>query len=225
MSANSGTQLEPDTGERLPAYAEHAASYDCDTGAFQGFRRIAVKALPVRPGETVLDVGCGTGLCLGLLLAKAGPLGQIIGIDESPEMVRLAQERVAHSGWPNVTVIRARAEDADLAVTADAALFCAVHDILQSERALRNIVAHLRPGAWVAAIGGKWASPWLAGINAQVMLLHSPYVRSFGGFSRPWAQLERLIEGTQVRELAFGSGYVLTGRTPAGSHSCPASPS
>ena len=220
MNANSDTQLKPDTGERLSAYAERAASYDRDTAAFQSFRRVAVEALPVRPGETVLDVGCGTGLCFGLLLAKAGPGGHIIGIDESPEMVRLAQERVARSRWLNVAVIRARAEDADLAVTADAALFCAVHDILQSERALQNIVAHLRPGAWVAAIGGKWAAQWLAGINAQVMLLHSPYVRSFSGFSRPWAHLERLIEGTQVRELAFGAGYLVIGHTPASS-ACP----
>jgi hypothetical protein len=37
------------------------------------------------------------------------------------------------------------------------------------------------------------------------------------GFSRPWAHLERLLEGLQVRELAFGAGYLLTGRTPAGS--------
>lgn len=214
---NSSTPLVPGAGERLSAYAERAASYDRDTAVFQGFRQIAVTALPLRPGETVLDVGCGTGLCFGLLLGKAGSHGHIVGIDESPEMVRLAQERVMRAGWPNVTVIQARAEDADLAVTADAALFCAVHDILQSQRGLRNIVAQLRPGAAIAAIGGKWAAPWLVGLNAQVMLLHSPYVRSLAGFSRPWAHLERLIEGVQVRELAFGAGYLLTGRTPADS--------
>ncbi len=212
---NSSIPLVPGAGGRLSAYAERAAAYDRDTAVFQGFRQIAVTALPLRPGETVLDVGCGTGLCFGLLLAKAGAHGHIVGIDESPEMVRLAQERVTRAGWPNVTVIQARAEYADLAVTADAALFCAVHDILQSQHALRNIMAQLRPGAAIAAIGGKWAAPWLAGLNAQVMLLHSPYVRSLAGFSRPWAHLERLIEGVQVRELAFGSGYLLTGRTPA----------
>jgi len=67
----------------------------------------------------------------------------------------------------------------------------------------------------VAAGGGKWAAPWLVGVNAQIMMLHAPYVRSFDGFGRPWTHLERLIEDIHVRELAFASGYVLTGRTPA----------
>ena len=51
--------------------------------------------------------------------------------------------------------------------------------------------------------------------DAMVSLLHAPYVRSFSGFGRPWQQLEQLVEDVQVRELAFGSGYVMTGRTPA----------
>ncbi len=102
-------------------------------------------------------------MCFGLLLARVGSHGHVIGIDESPEMVLLARERVARSGWPDVTVVQSLAEDASIAVTADAALFCAVHDILRSPDGLRNVMAHLRPGAWVAAGGGKWAAPWLAG--------------------------------------------------------------
>ncbi len=204
---------------RLSAYTEHAGSYDRMTAAFQGFRRVIVDALTVGPGEVVLDVGCGTGLCFGLLLARVGPHGRVIGIDESPEMVLLARERVARSGWLNVTVVQSRAEDAPIAVTADAALFCAVHDILQSPDGLHNVVAHLRSGAWVAAGGGKWAAPWLVGLNAQILALHAPYVRTFAGFGRPWTHLERLLEHVRVRELAFGSGWLLTGRTPAGSRS------
>jgi hypothetical protein len=52
-------------------------------------------------------------------------------------------------------------------------------------------------------------------LNSMVGLLHAPYVRDFSGFDRPWRHLEQLVEDVQVRELAFGSGYVMTGRTPA----------
>ncbi|HEX2822633.1 MAG TPA: class I SAM-dependent methyltransferase [Streptosporangiaceae bacterium] len=197
---------------RRPAYGKDARSYDRRTRAFQVYRETIVEALPVSPGEVVLDVGCGTGLCCGLLAEKVGPQGSVVGIEESPEMAAVARERIAREGWPNVTVVQAGAEDAPIAVTADAALFCAVHDILQSPDALRNVMNQLRPGAQVAAGGGKWAAPWMVAVNMQAKLLHAPYVRSFDGFDRPWHYLEQLTEDVQVRELAFGTGYVLTGR-------------
>jgi demethylmenaquinone methyltransferase/2-methoxy-6-polyprenyl-1,4-benzoquinol methylase len=163
----------------------------------------------------VLDVGCGTGLCCGLLLDKVGPEGGVVGIEESPEMAAVAREHIACEGWDNVTVVQAQAEDAEIGLTADAALFCAVHDILQSPDALRNVLTRLRPGAWVAAGGGKWAAPVMVALNAMVGVLHAPYVRDFSGFDRPWRHLERLVEDVRVEEMAFGSGYVMTGRTPA----------
>jgi SAM-dependent methyltransferase len=199
---------------RQAAYYEHARSYDRDTGVFQPYRRAVVEALPLQPGQVVLDVGCGTGLCCGLLREKVGPGGTVIGVEESPEMTAIAREHIAREGWRNVTVVRSRAEDARLEVTADAALFCAVHDILQSPRALRNVMAKLCPGARVAAGGGKWAAPVMVAVNSMVRMLHAPYVRDFSGFDRPWRYLEGLVEDVQVREMAFGGGYVMTGRTP-----------
>jgi demethylmenaquinone methyltransferase/2-methoxy-6-polyprenyl-1,4-benzoquinol methylase len=199
---------------RQPAYSEHAGSYDRMTGMYQGFRRAIVDGLRVRRGQVVLDVGCGTGLCFALLVEKVGPAGGVVGIEESPEMAAMARERVEEEGWRNVTVVQSRAEDAETALTADAALFCAVHDILQSRAALRNVMTHLRSGAWVAAGGGKWAAPWMVAVNLSTMILHAPYVRSFEGFHRPWSHLEQLLEAVSVRELAFGSGYIVTGHAP-----------
>jgi demethylmenaquinone methyltransferase/2-methoxy-6-polyprenyl-1,4-benzoquinol methylase len=199
---------------RQPAYYEHARFYNRDTGLFQAYRHAVVEALPLRRGQVVLDVGCGTGLCCGLLRDKVGPGGAVIGIEESPEMAAVAREYIAREGWRNVTVVQSPAEDARLEATADAALFCAVHDILQSPRALRNVMVGVGPGAWVAAGGGKWAAPVMVAVNSVVTMVHAPYVRSFSGFGRPWRHLEQLVEDVQVREMAFGGGYVMTGRTP-----------
>jgi SAM-dependent methyltransferase len=215
--STSRTPAQPPAreAERQPAYYEHARSYNRDTGLFQPYRHAVVEALPLKRGQVVLDVGCGTGLCCGLLRDKVGPGGTVIGIEESPEMAAVAREYIAHEGWRNVTVVQSPAEDARLEATADAALFCAVHDILQSPRALRNVMVSLGPGAWVAAGGGKWAAPVMVAVNSMIRMVHAPYVRSFSGFDRPWRHLEQLVEDVQVQEMAFGGGYVMTGRTPA----------
>ncbi len=199
---------------RQPAYRERARSYDRQTGAFQRYRRAVVEALPVRPGQVVLDVGSGTGLCAGLLRDKVGPQGSVVGIEASPQMAAVAREHIAAEGWRNVTVVQSPAEEAQIGVTADAALFCAVHDILQSPDALRNVLSKLRPGARVAAGGGKWAAPWMVGVNLQARMMHAPYVRTFDGFGRPWRHLEQLIEDVHVREVALGTGYIMTGQAP-----------
>ncbi len=209
-SSRPATHPAAGPAARQTAYSEHARSYDRKTGAFQRYRDTIVEALPVSQGQVVLDVGCGTGLCCGRLREKVGPQGRVVGIEESPEMAAVARERIAAEGWRNVTVVQSAAEDAKIRVTADAALFCAVHDILQSPGALQNIMSKLRPGASVAAGGGKWA-PWaMMALNLQVRMLHAPYVRNFSGFDRPWNHLEKLIEGIHVRKVELGSGYILT---------------
>jgi ubiquinone/menaquinone biosynthesis C-methylase UbiE len=209
-----GTDQPARQGGRLPAYSENARSYERDTAAFQRYREAVVEALPLRLGQVVLDVGSGTGLCCGMLRDKVGPQGRVIGIEESPQMAAVAREHIASEGWDNVTVVEAPAEDAEIAVTADAALFCAVHDILQSPDALRNVMSSLRPKARVAAGGGKWATPLMVAVNTMVTSLHAPYVRTFEGFGKPWDHLEQLVEDVRVREIGFGAGYIMTGTVP-----------
>jgi ubiquinone/menaquinone biosynthesis C-methylase UbiE len=209
-----GTDQPARQGGRLPAYSENARSYERDTAAFQRYREAVVEALPLRLGQVVLDVGSGTGLCCGMLRDKVGPQGRVVGIEESPQMAAVAREHIASEGWDNVTVVEAPAEDAEIAVTADAALFCAVHDILQSPDALRNVMSSLRPKARVAAGGGKWATPLMVAVNTMVTSLHAPYVRTFEGFGKPWDHLEQLVEDVRVREIGFGAGYIMTGTVP-----------
>jgi SAM-dependent methyltransferase len=217
-SSPTGLEAPPTRARRPAAYARQAPAYDRRTRVFQAFRAAIVDALPLRPGQVVLDVGSGTGLCFGPLLDRVGPQGSIIGIDASPEMMAVARERVAREGWSNIALVQSPVIDAPLPVLADAAVFCAVHDILQSPPALRRVMASLRPRGWVAAGGGKWAAAWMMALNWQVRALHAPYLDSFQGFHRPWSHLARLTQDVQVRELALGTGYVMTGRAPRHNH-------
>jgi demethylmenaquinone methyltransferase/2-methoxy-6-polyprenyl-1,4-benzoquinol methylase len=148
-----------------------------------------------------------------MLVAKVGPEGAVIGFDEAPGMIAIAEAKAARNGWSNVTLLTRSAEDVRLDRPADAALFSAVHDVLMSPAALDNIFAQLRSGAWVVAGGGKWAPAWNVPVNAVVATLHSPYVRDLAGFDRPWRLLEHYVDGLEVTELALGAGYLSVGRT------------
>jgi ubiquinone/menaquinone biosynthesis C-methylase UbiE len=200
------------TGVTQAAYGVEADHYDTRTEIFQGHRERLVAALDIRPGDRVLDVGCGTGLCFDGLRMGVGPNGSVIGIDESVDMVRLAKRRVAARRWANVSVLHSSAGRAKFPDGADKALFCAAHDVLQSVEALQNIFEQLRPGVRVVAGGGQFTSPWFLALNMQVMALHRPYVRSFEGFARPWAVLAQFLEDLQVSEFALGTGFCAVGR-------------
>ena len=104
-------------------------------------------------------------------------------------MLAVAADRVAAAGWSNVVLIDSPLETAELPDQVDHALFCAVHDVMQSVAALDHVLGRLRPGGGVAAGGGKWGPAWAIGMNAGVLALHAPYVRDFAGFDRPWTHL------------------------------------
>jgi demethylmenaquinone methyltransferase/2-methoxy-6-polyprenyl-1,4-benzoquinol methylase len=202
------------TPREQPAYTRDASSYDSRTSAFDHFRRRLVDLLPLRRGDVVLDVGCGTGLCFAQVRDRIGAEGTVVGVDASREMLEEAAARVAAAGWSNVVLIQAPVEQARLPVVADHALFCATHDVLQSDAALDNVLAHVRDGGTVAATGGKWAPPWAVALNAGILALHAPFVRDFTGFDRPWARLEPRLARVRVQEIGMGGGYLASGTVP-----------
>jgi SAM-dependent methyltransferase len=195
----------------LEAYVSQAGHYDKRTRPFQRWRQLVVDELAAQPGDTVLDVGCGTGLCLPALREKVGSTGTVVGIDRSEEMLTLAGDRVRRHGWSNVRLIPAPLAEDSLPRPADAAIFCAVHDLQQSPAALENIFDHLRDGAPVAVVGGKWPSPWLWSFRVWVATLHAPFVSNFEGFDMPWRLLMDFVPDLDVREVAGGAGYLATG--------------
>ena len=54
--------------------------------------------LRARPGEHVLELGCGAGGALVRLARAVGPAGRAVGLDLSPGMLRLAAARLRHAG-------------------------------------------------------------------------------------------------------------------------------
>ncbi len=61
-------------------------------------REKALNLAGLKPGESVLDVGCGTGTLAIAAKRRVGPAGRVYGIDASPEMIARARKKAKKAG-------------------------------------------------------------------------------------------------------------------------------
>lgn len=107
----------------------------------------------LRPGETVVDLGCGGGLDVFLAAAKIGPTGKAIGIDMTPEMVSLARKNADKAGRANVEFHQATIDNLPLP---DSSVDCVISNCVINLAAdkpavFKEIARVLRPGGRLAA--------------------------------------------------------------------------
>src|SRR5262245_4088836 len=62
------------------------------------FRERVLDLARLKPGESVLDVGCGTGTLGITAKQRVGPIGSVQGIDASPEMIARANAKARKAG-------------------------------------------------------------------------------------------------------------------------------
>jgi len=158
-------------GDRLVrrAYQTKAADYDRSVKAFDlfarmgfsisGWRRQAIAQLQLRPGDTVIDIGCGTGLNFPLLQELVGPEGQIIGIDLSAEMLAEARQTADARGWNNVRLECSDAARFDYPKNADAVLSTYVLILVPtSGEVVARACGALKPGGRFTVLDMAWPS-------------------------------------------------------------------
>lgn len=205
--------------QRLQAlYTRRAPVYDYELMAVAPLREEAIQALELSPGETVLDIGTGTGLSLPGLAQRVGDGGRIIGIEPCEAMMAQARRRVAAAPWHTaVDLLDSAVEEAPLdaalaARGADAALFFFTHDALQQPLGLDRVLKALKPGARVVAAGLVWAAPWwpLSNLFVWSAALHS--IEHLDRLDQPWHDLSPRLASAEVERRWLESVYLLKGR-------------
>jgi len=205
-----------DVARAIEHYRSLAPRYDFHTRRINAVRLRTIEALRLRAGDTVMDAGCGTGWCLPHIAERIGPTGRIIAFDPSPEMLELAARRIGAAHATRLDLIRATAEEVLLPAAPNAILFSYTHDLIQSPRALENLLRQARPGARVAATSTKLYAPWLFPANWYLRLTHREYITNFESFDAPWSRLESLLDDFRVQTSGLTQHYVATGRARGG---------
>ena len=223
------TQVDRTREHLIETYRKKAKHYDITSRLYpvpgypQRAQRLrAVHALGLRPGDTVVDMACGTGLNFPLLEKVVGPGGRIVGVDLTDAMLARAQDRIAKNGWSNISLVQADAAEFDFPTQVDAILSTYA---LSQVPECGEVIAH---GAAALSGGGRWVVLDLKVPDhtpGRLAQLGTAMVRPFASIDewvmrRPWEMIRAAMQKELVdlawTEMVFGTAFLAAGARGAG---------
>lgn len=174
---------------------------------FPPARRRAVTALGLKAGDTVLEIGAGTGRNFPYLIDAVGPSGTVIGVDASPGMLAEARKLIERRGWSNVQLLQQDATQLEVGRDVDGVLFSLSYSVLPEPRpALARAWERLRPSSRVVVMdaglteGGLWR---LLAPIARLLVKYAPG----DAYSDPWTDLAE-YGSVETKRFLLGFFYV-----------------
>ncbi len=136
-----------------------------------------LELLDIKPGERILDLGCGTGPLTNKIKEHGA---EVIGIDASEDMIAKAKE-----SFPGLTFLVADAADFHFDEPFDAVFSNAVlHWVHKADEAIKCVYNSLKPGGrFVAEMGGKGNNQLMLAAASEVLRKHG-YIK--GDITIPW---------------------------------------
>jgi SAM-dependent methyltransferase len=182
-------------------------------------RQQAVHSLQLKPGNRVLDVGCGPGGSFPYLVEAVGQSGDIVGVEISPEVAINARRRIEANGWSNVQVVEGDARTVQLSAMFDGLILFAAPDVYASPQALANLLRYLNPDTRIVAFGAKLSHHRVGKVlNGLFRSLMKLSFSSTPGLSyQPWCVLESYLAEVQVQEYFLGCMFLAWGAVKASS--------
>jgi ubiquinone/menaquinone biosynthesis C-methylase UbiE len=208
----------------IRTYRDRARHYDVTGNLYYllGFRvwasrRRAVQALGLHRADTVVEIGCGTGLNFSLVEQAIGPGGRIIGVDLTDAMLAQAERRVQARGWQNVTLVQADAAGFEFPAGVNAIFSTYALSLVP---ACAEVIAHgctaLAPGGHMAVLDLKVpprAPRWL--VRAGLATVKPFALTDKWMVRRPWKAIRDAMQdrlaGFSWDEFYFGVAYLAAG--------------
>ena len=130
--------------------------------SYMGVVRALLDAVQVRPGEAILEIGCGSGVVLREIARRTAGANPFTGIDLNPYLLREAMSLATHEGLADRFALQeGQGEAIPVASSSvDVALSCTVMEEGNAERMLTELVRVTRPGGRLAVIVRSLDLPW-----------------------------------------------------------------
>ncbi len=207
--------------EARDLYRKRAKRYDLSVQIYplfgfnvKKYRQDTISALALKPGDAVVELGCGTGLNFAYVQRVIGPGGKIIGVDLTDAMLDVARDRVARENWTNVELVQADLAEWQFPVGVSgvystfALTLVPEYDMI-IERAART----LKPNGRLAVCDFKEPLGWPAWLVRFAAWLNKPFGVSLDLADRhPWESIKRHLTETEYKEYYFGVLYLCAGK-------------
>lgn len=183
----------------------------------QAYRRMAVEALNLKYGDTIVEIGCGTGLNFSLLQAAVGHEGTIIGVDITEAMLEQANNRAERHGLKNVKLIHCDATEYSFPQGISGVLSTfALTLVPEYERVIENAAMALTPDKRMVVLDLKRPDRWPMWAIRLGVFLTAPFAVSLDITDRhPWEAMQRHFEKFWMTELYLGAAYIAVGEVKA----------
>jgi demethylmenaquinone methyltransferase/2-methoxy-6-polyprenyl-1,4-benzoquinol methylase len=219
-AATPRIEAMPSKGEVADIYRKRAKNYDFTVRLYNllgfridSYREEAIESLRLKPGNTVIDIACGTGANFPMLQERIGPGGKIIGVDFTDAMLAKARERVEKKQWRNVELVQS-----------DAALYqfpAKVNGVISTFATLympefddfiRNGSKSLVGGGRMVILDFKLPNSWISRLAPFALIDTQPWGLSIEMASRhPWESMSRYLKSTRLAERYGGFVFVAVG--------------
>lgn len=177
-------------------------------------RQAMVRSAGIRHGDTVLDLGCGSGANFPFLVEAVGPSGRVVGADISGQMLARARRLCDVNGWTNVETVQTDMADAVGRFAFDAAVAAFALEMVPDYDGLVAKISHRLPaGGRLASLGLKHPDRWPGWLVTLAVAVNKPFgvSRDYADV-RPWRAMESHLADLEFDELWWGAGYRCAGR-------------
>ncbi len=201
-------------------YAHRARRYNLTSYAYTlvgyrlgAYRRRGVEALALRPGDLVVDIGCGTGANFAAIQQAMGASGRLIGVDLTPAMLEKARSRVHRNGWTNVDLVEGAAGAYVFPPHVNGILSTFARTLAPDyDDVIRHGAEALAPGCRFVIVDFKAPPKWPEHVLRSLV----PFLRPFGvtldlRHRHPWESLATHLRLAVMEERYFRTTYIAVG--------------